>query len=312
MSDSLLSLVLQDEKVTTVLNNLRKSAQEGKDFEISSEEISYVQKKFQQGIEIGEKGLHDLSFHLLHDFASLPQAKASLIVWGRCPDPHHPNIVKSVTQIDLSQVMSSKYMDSMIAWTHSPICKLCKKKTNTIASFNQYKIDADFPSGLKLMLSRIKTTSNVCYKIADMVFDIDRMFKRDKVINRYTQALTDMYGIKMVFSKTENIFMALDYFKAKTDIEILEENDYLGEKRKKSGYEAYKLTLKKNEQLFEIQLQTNGMLDVERSSLTANHRTYKEKQMEERRLLGDAYQNFYDILIQIFSSSKDRIDYKET
>lgn len=311
MSESLLSLVLQDEKVSSVLDNLRKSAQEGKPFHVESEDIAYVQQKFQDGIATGEKGLHELSFELLRNFGTLSDAKTSLIVWGRCPDKHHPNIVKSYTKIDLSQVLSSKYMDSMIAWTHSPICKMCGKKTNTIASFNQYKFDHKFPSGIKLMLSRIKTTSNVCYKIADMVFDIDRMFQRDKIVNRYTQALTDMYGIKLVFSTNDNIFSALSYFRSQSDIEIIEEKDYLDKKRKKSGYEAYKLTIKKNDQLFEIQLQTNRMLETEKSSLTANHRTYKEKQMEERRQLGSAYQSFYDILIQIFSSTKDNIDYRE-
>ena len=311
MNESLLALVINDEKVNIVLSNLRRSVQEGYKFEISPEDILYVQNKFHQGIATGEKGLHELSFQLLHDFASQHESKASLIVWGRCPDLHHPDIVKSYTRIDLSQVMSSKYMDTMIAWTHSPICKLCKKKTNTIASFNQYKIDAEYASGLKLLLSRIKTTSNICYKIADIVFDIDRMFQRDKVVNRYTQALTDMYGVKMIFSNNENIFTALDYFKNNSDIKILEEKDYLGDLKKKSGYEAYKVIIQKSNQLFEIQFQTTKMLEVERKTLTASHKTYKEKQMEERRLLGDEYQNFYDILIQLFSKSKDSVDYRE-
>jgi hypothetical protein len=311
MNDSLLSLVVQDERVSSILDNLRKSAQERKEFHISPEDISYIQQKFQHGIAIGEKGLHELSFQLIKHFANLADAKTSLIVWGRCPDEHHPNIVKSYTAIDLSQVLSSKYMDSMIAWTHSPICKICNRKTNTIASFNQYKFDTKYPSGLKLMLSRIKTTSNVCYKIADMVFDIDRMFQRDKIINRYTHALTDMYGIKLVFSDVEHISKALEYFRSQPSIEVIEEKDYLGQMRKKSGYEAYKMTIKKEDQLFEVQFQTYRMLDTEKSSLTANHRTYKEKQMDERRQLGSSYQNFYDILIQIFSTSKDNINYRE-
>lgn len=311
MNHSLLSLVLQDEKVTSILNNLRQSVQYSKQFHIPSEDIAYIQKKFQMGIAYGEKGLHDLSFQIIHSFASLTDAKTTLIVWGRCPDQHHPEIVKSYTHIEMGEVLTSKYMDSMIAWSHSPSCKMCGKKTNTIASFNQYKFTQNYPSGLKIMLSRIKTTSNVCYKIADIVFDIDRMFQRDKIVNRYTQALTDMYGIKMAFSKIDHIYKAIEFFKTQEDMEVIEEKDYLGVKKKKSGYEAYKIVLKKNDQLFELQLQTNRMLEVEKSSLTANHKTYKEKQMEERRSLGDAYQNFYDVLIQIFSSTHDHIDYKE-
>ncbi|MCC7460431.1 MAG: hypothetical protein IT286_03925 [Proteobacteria bacterium] len=161
------------------------------------------------------------------------------------------------------------------------------------------------------MLSRIKTTSNVCYKIADMVFDIDHMFQRDKIVNSYMQALTDMYGLKMAFASNTDIYKAVDFFKNDPDFKVLDEKDYLGEKRKKSGYEAYKIVIQRNQQIFEIQFQTSKMLETEKSSLTANHRTYKEKQMTERHLLGDTYQNFYDVLIQIFSSSQDRIDYKE-
>lgn len=301
MNHSLLSLILQDEKVTTVLNNLRKSVIDGKSFHIPEEDMAYMQKKFQEGIEIGEKGLHELSFYLMKSLASISEADATLVVWGRCPDPHHPDIIKSYTKIDLNQVMTAKYMDTMIAWTHSPICKLCKKKTNTIASFNQYKFNQDFKSGLKVLLSRIKTTSNVCYKIADMVFDIDRMFQRDKIVNTYTQVLTDMYGIKMAFDKPENIFKMLEGLKKEEGIQILSEKNYLGPNKKKSGYEAYKIVLQKDSQLFELQLQTVHMLDVERSSLNASHQTYKERQMEERRKIGDDYWNLYDVLIQMFS-----------
>ncbi|MEZ4846423.1 MAG: hypothetical protein R2877_05620 [Bdellovibrionota bacterium] len=311
MSPSLLSLVVQDERVAKILENLRQSVKQNQPFHIAPDEIAHIQQKFYAGIEEGEKDLHELSFDVIKSFANLSDAKTTLIVWGRCPDIHHPAIVKSYTQIDLTQVMSSKYMDTMIAWTHSPVCKMCGEKTNTIASFNQYKFDQNFPSGLKVMLSRIKATSNVCYKIADMVFDIDRMFQRDKIENRYKQTLTDMYGLKLAFSTREQIEQSVEYFRNHPEIQFLDEKDYLGEHRKKSGYEAYKIVIQKNGQIFEIQLQTTKMLDTERSSLNASHKTYKEKQMEERRKLGDQYHNFYDILIQIFSSSKDRIDYKE-
>ncbi len=203
-------------------------------------------------------------------------------------------------------------MDSIVAWSYSPVCKICGQKTNTIASFNQYRFDKNYTSGLKLMLSRIKTTSNICYKIADMVFDIDRMFERDKIVNKYTQTLMDMYGLKMAFQDQKNIFETLEHLKNEPSIEIIDEKNYLDERRKKSGYEAYKVVFKKNDQSFEIQLQTVDMLNLERSSLIAGHRTYKEKQMEDRKKLGQAYQNFYDVLIQAFSLYPEQhSDYKE-
>lgn len=312
MTDSLLSLVVQDEKVNSLLENLRKSVQQNKPLLLNSGEIQYIKQKFQEGIQIGEKGLHELSFQMIQWFADLADAKVTLIVWGRCPEKTHLEINKTYTSIELGQVMSSKYMDSIVAWSYSPVCKICGQKTNTIASFNQYRFDKNYTSGLKLMLSRIKTTSNICYKIADMVFDIDRMFERDKIVNKYTQTLMDMYGLKMAFQDPKNIFETLEHLKHEPSIEIIDEKNYLDERRKKSGYEAYKVVFKKNEQSFEIQLQTVDMLNLERSSLIAGHRTYKEKQMEDRKKLGQAYQNFYDVLIQAFSLSPELPnDYKE-
>lgn len=312
MTDSLLSLVVQDEKVNFLLENLRSSVQQNKPLLLNSGEIQYIKQKFQEGIQIGEKGLHELSFQMIQWFADLADAKVTLIVWGRCPEKTHLEINKTYTSIELGQVMSSKYMDSIVAWSYSPVCKICAQKTNTIASFNQYRFDKNYSSGLKLMLSRIKTTSNICYKIADMVFDIDRMFERDKIVNKYTQTLMDMYGLKMAFQDQKNIFEMLEHLKSEPSIEIIDEKNYLDERRKKSGYEAYKVVFKKNKQSFEIQLQTVDMLNLERSSLIAGHRTYKEKQMEDRKKLGQAYQNFYDVLIQAFSLYPEQhSDYKE-
>ncbi len=308
--ESLFSLVLRDEKVNLILNHLRSSVHDDRPFHIRSSDISYIKKKFQEGIQVGEKKLHEFSFELINKLANMQDAVTTLIVWGRCSNPEHRDINKSYTNIKWGEVFSAKYIDSIITWAHSPTCKVCHQKTNTIASFYQYKFDKDFPSGLKTMLSRIKTTSNICYKITDMVFDIDRMFQRDKIVNKYAQVLTDVYGIKMAFQGVHHIHQTIDFLRSQENLKILDEKNYIGENRKKSGFEAYKITLERETQIFEIQLQTLQMLETERSNLTVNHRTYKEKQMEERKKLGDRYQNLYDVLIQLFASNYP-VDYRE-
>lgn len=311
MNESLFSLVLNDEKVNFILSNLRQSVQQDKPFHIRSSDIVYIKKRFQDAIQIGEKKLHEFSFDLITRMADMTEAKTTLVVWGRCGNPDHKDINKSYTNIQWGDIFSAKYIDSIIAWANSPTCKTCGLKTNTIASFYQYRFDHHYPSGLKMMLSRIKTTSNICYKITDMVFDIDRMFERDKIINQYTQTLTDVYGIKLAFQEMADVTAAIRYLRDREDLKILSEKDYLNENRKKSGYEAYKIILDREGQIFEIQLQTLQMLEVERSSLTANHRTYKERQMEDRKKLGNNYQNLYDVLIQLFSSDYP-VDYRES
>jgi len=76
----------------------------------------------------------------------------------------------------------------------------------------------------------------------------------------------------------------------------LEAKDYLGLRRKKSGFEAYKIAIQQNHQVFEVQLQTEAMFKRENIGFRENHLTYKERQMGLRAKLGKQYQEVYKAL----------------
>ncbi len=112
--ESLFSLVLRDEKVNLILNHLRSSVHDDRPFHIRSSDISYIKKKFQEGIQVGEKKLHEFSFELINKLANMQDAVTTLIVWGRCSNPEHRDINKSYTNIKWGEVFSAKYIDSII------------------------------------------------------------------------------------------------------------------------------------------------------------------------------------------------------
>jgi ppGpp synthetase/RelA/SpoT-type nucleotidyltranferase len=150
--------------------------------------------------------------------------------------------------------------------------------------------------GIHLISSRIKTPSNLAYKVADILFDIDKMFRRDKILNRYSQVVKDVYGIKVITRDPLTLQRAIQWFHRLPGQEILEAKDYLGLRKKKSGFQAYKLVIQRNYQVYEVQLQTNAMLERENLGFLENHLTYKERQMRLRAKLGKRYEEVYKVL----------------
>ncbi len=88
----------------------------------------------------------------------------------------------------------------------------------------------------------------------------------------------------------------IQWFRGLAPDELLEAKDYLGSRRKESGFEAYKIVIQRNHQIFEVQLQTEAMLERENQGFTENHLTYKERQMRLRAQLGKGYEEIYKAL----------------
>ena len=153
-----------------------------------------------------------------------------------------------------------------------------------------------------MISTRIKSPSNLAYKVADILFDIDRMFHRDKVLNQYSQVVKDVYGIKVITRDLATLQKTIQWFQALPLHELLETKDYLGPRKKKSGFEAYKIAIQRNHQVFEVQLQTETMLERETLGFRENHLTYKERQMRLRAKLGKRYEEVYKALEILFCS----------
>src|SRR4030042_1174959 len=172
----------------------------------------------------------------------------------------------------------------------------CGEKTLSIASFVKGVVEGENPFGIHLISTRIKTPSNLAYKVADILFDIDKMFRRDKVLNQYSQVIKDVYGIKVITKDLTVLQKTIQWFHGRPRHEFVEVKDYLLRRKKKSGFEAYKIAIQRNHQVFEVQLQTEAMLEREILGFQENHLTYKERQLRLRAKLGKRYEEVYKAL----------------
>jgi len=296
-----LEKVVQDPKLTQILEAMRNSIHRNEEFQIEKEDVCHVREVFCAAIEAGERGLYTFTQNLANGMLG---CKVSLFseVWGRCIYKEHGGIKKSETRLPGNFGDLTEQEDSHRSFLHAPLC-WCGEKTFTIASFVKGVVEKENPFGIHLISTRIKMPSNLAYKVADILFDIDKMFHRDKVLNQYSQVIKDVYGMKIITRDLRGLRKTIQCFQGFPRHELLEVKDYLGPRRKKSGFEAYKIAIQRNHQVFEVQLQTDAMLERENLGFRENHLTYKERQMRLRAKLGEGYEEVYKTLEILFCSN---------
>ncbi len=289
-----LEKVVQDPKLARILEAMRNSIHRKEEFQIEKEDVCHVREVFCAAIEAGERGLYiftqDLADGMLGCGVSLYSE-----VWGRCIHKEHGGIQKTQTRILGTFRDLTEEGDSDRSFLHAPVC-WCGQKTISIASFVKGVVEEKNAFGIRLISTRIKTPSNLAYKVADILYDIDKMFRRDKILNRYSQIIKDVYGMKIVTEDLKSLRKVIRWFKEFPPQELLEEKDYLGSRRKKTGFEVYKIAIQRNYQIVEVQLQTEAMLERENIGFRENHLTYKERQMRLRTKLGNRYAEVYKAL----------------
>jgi len=291
---STLEKVVQDPKLTKILEKMRDSINHNEEFRIAKEDVCHVREVFCDAIQAGERGLYTFTQDLADGILG---CRVSLFseVWGRCIHKEHGGIQKSQTRLSGSFRNLNEEGDTHRSFLHAPLC-WCGEKTLSIASFVKGVVEGENPFGIHLISTRIKTPSNLAYKVADILFDIDKMFRRDKVLNQYSQVIKDVYGIKVITKDLTTLQKTIQWFQALPLHELLETKDYIGPRKKKSGFEAYKIAIQRNHQVFEVQLQTDAMLERENLGFRENHLTYKERQMRLRTQLGKRYEEVYKAL----------------
>jgi len=289
-----LEKVVQDPKLSQILEEMRKRVHRQGEFRIPKEDVCHVREVFCDAIEKGERGLYFFAQELVDHVIGCP-VSLFLEVWGRCPQKKHGGIQKTKIGLLANFNDLTNQGDSHLALLNAPTC-WCGEKTLSIASFVKGVPERENPLGICLISTRIKTPSNLAYKVADILFDIDKMFRRDKIVNRYSQVVKDVYGIKVITKDLTALQKTIQWFHGRHRHELLEVKDYLGPRKKKSGFEAYKIAIQQNHQVFEVQLQTDAMLERENLGFQENHLTYKERQMRLRTGLGKRYEEVYKAL----------------
>ncbi|MFH1018435.1 MAG: hypothetical protein V1798_09670 [Pseudomonadota bacterium] len=296
MSVSPLAEVVRDRRINAILEAIRQAVANQQPITIRPKDVDYIRRSFSKGLELGERRLYELARFILDRFAPGRKVRITLIIWGRCPVPGHEGVVELEADLPTEPEQLMMKSDSHLIEPHKPKCPLCGQTVPVIASFVRHTPEPDPKDVLQFLFTRIKTTSNICYKIADLVFDIDFMFQRDKIYNEFSQMVGDVYGIKIIVAGDEHIPVMLRFIRELKGAVVVDEKDYTGANRKKSGYEARKVVIRREHQLFEIQIQSHRMYDFEQTSRTASHRTYKEIQMQDRRKLGKEYVALYQAL----------------
>ncbi len=304
-----ISKVVSDKRVNEILARIQKAVRNGTPLIIPNSDVTYMSRKFQDALIRGEKRLYDLSRIIINNLCETTDVKVDLFVWGRCTNPFHSDVIKKRFSLNEGFTKIVEKSKTETSSKFNLICPHCSDKTPIIASFVQFfPQETHSRETLNFISTRIKTTSNISYKIADMVFGIDRMFNQDKIYGRFAQAVVDIYGLKLVTSTKEDIYTIVDWMNRYKKIKILEEKDYIGRNKKESGFQAYKIITSYNKQVFETQIQSRRMYNEELYNRETSHKTYKENQMSQRRLLGHEYFILYEALNRLFRSPSEISD----
>lgn len=297
-----LNKVVKDKRVNEIITRIQRAVVNSTPLVIANADVKYISKRFTEGILQGEKRLYDLAKLILNNFCAGSEIKIDLLVWGRCTNPFHDEIVKKRFPLEKGFAQMTEKGRTEFGSKFTPTCPKCSNKVPVIASFIQFfPLDPRSRDTLNFISTRVKTTANLSYKIADLVFGIDRMFKQDKRYGKFSQAVVDVYGMKLITSTKEDIFTISDWIGKHRKVKILDIKDYLGENRKRSGFEAYKFIVEYYKQMIELQCQTIRMYNEELYNTETSHQTYKEKQMAQRRKLGHEYIVLYEALNKLFA-----------
>lgn len=175
------------------------------------------------------------------------------------------------------------------------------------------------------VLTRVKVDDQIWNKVCDAFFDIDHLVRRDKLLNRASKYIKDVFGLKLLTVQREESYEVgdlLDHMSfspedllelgipdADQDMELLESKDYLSlppAEKKKTGWEALKNVYRWCGQVFEVQIQTEANYFLEASDLSStSHRTFDMQRAALRAELEERvphYREFRRLLKSLFKA----------
>ncbi len=169
-----------------------------------------------------------------------------------------------------------------------------------VANFVEYE-PSEGSNAFKVtkLLSRIKAEQELWNKVADEIFDLDRLFARDKQLKRFSRYVKDVFGLKLLTEDvasartlhshlttwrwTDDDIFALNLPDLPDDLrplrclEFVEIKDYLSQgSGKNSGWTAIKSVVRWWDQTFELQVQPLPNYYREQERFTReSHRSFK-------------------------------------
>ncbi|MCP0887745.1 GTP pyrophosphokinase family protein [Ligilactobacillus sp. WILCCON 0076] len=111
-------------------------------------------------------------------------------------------------------------------------------------------------SPIEFVTGRVKPVTSI----------IEKMQRRQITVDRLTEDMEDIAGIRVMCQFVEDIYVVVDVLKNRFDMQVIEERDYITN-QKQSGYRSYHIVIKypiqrlsgKHEIKVEIQIRTLAM-----------------------------------------------------
>lgn len=168
-----------------------------------------------------------------------------------------------------------------------------------VANFVEYEPSAANAFRVTKVLSRIKAEQELWNKVTDEIFDLDRLFARDKQLRKLSRYVKDVFGIKILTEDADSAralhshlttwrwtdsdvdMLHMDGLpedrRALRSMEYLEVKDYLSQGAgKNSGWTAIKSVVRWWDQTFELQIQPLPNYYREQERFTReSHRSFK-------------------------------------
>jgi hypothetical protein len=282
--------------LVVALQQHRRALDEGRGGErlvFRKAEVGQARAEFSEMIRRGERDLHLLANLLAERFLGTVQRRS--VVIGEIEktrerftitvDVSEAEVI-GTTDIDLgNRVLARLAIADQRGWLRAGL----------VSNVVEYEADAPNPHSVYRLLTRIKAEEEIWNKVADEIFELDRLVLKDKQLRHLGRYVKDVFGVKMVVGtaeECERLHQVLETLRfddaqlasrgvsvddAHRGLEFIEVKNYLEhESRKRSGWSAMKSVVAWGGRTFELQVQPLSNFLHERERLTReSHASFK-------------------------------------
>jgi hypothetical protein len=283
-------------RLVGALQHHRRALDEGRGGErltFSREELTRARAEFSDMIRRGERDLHLFASLLAERFFGTVQRRSVVIGeiertrerFTLTVDVTEEEVTGS-TDIDLgNRVLARMAFADNRGWLRASLIS------------NVVEYEADSPNGWSVyrLLTRIKAEEEIWNKVADEIFELDRLVLKDKQLRHLGRYVKDVFGVKIVVGTSKDAEQLQDVLQSLRfdderlaahqlpttesyrGLRFLEVKNYLEqESRKRSGWSAMKSVVEWAGRTFEVQVQPLSNFLHERERLTReSHASFK-------------------------------------
>lgn len=264
--------------------------------------VAQARAEFSDMIRRGERDLHLLANLLAEHFLGTVQRRSVVIGeiertrerFTLTVDITEDEVIGS-TDLDLgNRVLARLAIADQRGWLRASL----------ISNVVEYEADAPNLFSVYRLLTRIKAEEEIWNKVADEIFELDRLVLKDKQLRHLGRYVKDVFGVKVVVGTAEEaeklhqVLETLRFDDARLSarhialddehraLRFLEVKNYLEhESRKRSGWSAMKSVVAWGGRTFELQVQPLSNFLHERERLTreshASFKTTRERVRDE-------------------------------